>query len=67
MTKPKGPRRSRLIRKWDGTPVQPEEATTASTTEKGSAAPLAPQPQRTEERDELGFDFEHEDELTHNG
>lgn len=67
MPKPKVPRRSRLVRKWDGSPVQPEEASTAKTTEEGSDAPVSPQPQRPPERDELVFDFEHEDELTHDG
>ncbi len=63
MHKPKPPRRSRLIRKWDGTPVVESEATTESpaTNIARSTQSVVDQP---ETPGDLAFEFEREDELS---
>jgi hypothetical protein len=62
MRKTKTPQRSRLIRKWDGTPVgeaepQPTAQTEAQTTPPSRASHTLNHP-------ELFFEMHHEDELS---
>ena len=63
MRKTKPPCRSRLIRKWDGTPVDETDATAQPI--PTDATDLTPGTPHSTTRDkELIFDIEREDELT---
>lgn len=62
MRKSKTPRRSRLIRKWDGTPVG--EAELQSTAQPELEATLPPQPSHTQLHPELFFEMNPEDEFS---
>ncbi len=62
MRKTKTPRRSRLIRKWDGTPVAVTETQNEATSDVKSEAPA--KPSHTLAHPELFFEMNHEDEFT---
>lgn len=62
MRKTKTPHRSRLIRKWDGTPVAETETQTAATPDVEPEAPA--KPRHTLAHPELFFEMNREDELT---
>lgn len=57
MRKTKQSRHSRIIRKWDGTPIAPVGAV-------GSEVALNPPTDIPIESDPLVFEFEHDDELS---
>jgi len=63
MHKPKTPRHSRLIRKWDGTPVAESDAAVERPATEIAPASQSPVDQTQMQR-ELVFDFEREDELS---
>jgi hypothetical protein len=62
MRKTKTPRRSRLIRKWDGTPVGSTEPETSAIPDVESE--VRSRPSHTLQHPELFFEMNPEDELT---
>ena len=79
MRKTRNPRHSRIIRKWDGTPIveiaeDPAgvgpvrvRAETSDLMVNGDALPIeTPTAKRPAEGEERIFDFEYEDELSNN-
>lgn len=62
MRKPKTPRRSRLIRKWDGTLVAATETHTEAAPAVDTETPA--RPSHTPRHPELFFEMNQEDELT---
>lgn len=62
MRKTKTPHRSRLIRKWDGTPVGEAEPPQTAQTEVQSTPPS--RPSHTLTHPELFFEMNHEDEFS---
>ena len=64
MRKTKTPRRSRIIRKWDGTPVAENEPVDQGPTASDASTGIAQGNGPAHRHDELSIDFNQEDELT---